>query len=59
MVTNTHTETMYKHKLIDFVIQFMEEINKEISEIRIAVNARARVVAEAYMRGLAEGTGSA
>uniref|UniRef100_A0A7S1C620 Actin-related protein 2/3 complex subunit 4 n=1 Tax=Bicosoecida sp. CB-2014 TaxID=1486930 RepID=A0A7S1C620_9STRA len=54
LVTNTHTESMWKHKLIDFVIQFMEDINKEISDMKIAVSARGRVVAESFMRSLAD-----
>lgn len=46
LITNTHTETMYKHKLVDFIIQFMEEVDKEISEMKLSLNARARIVAE-------------
>jgi len=41
---------MYKHKLVDFVIHFMEEIDKEISEMKLAVNARARVCAEEFLK---------
>lgn len=37
---------MYKHKLVDFIIQFMEEVDKEISEMKLSINARARIVAE-------------
>jgi hypothetical protein len=33
---------MYRHKLIDFVIHFMEEIDKEISEMKLCVNSRCR-----------------
>jgi actin related protein 2/3 complex subunit 4 len=43
LVTNAHTETMFKQKLIDFIIQFMEDIDKEISEMKLSVNARARI----------------
>lgn len=41
---------MFKHKLVDFVIQFMEEIDKEISEMKLAVNARARICAEELLK---------
>uniref|UniRef100_A0A2K5SAS1 Actin-related protein 2/3 complex subunit 4 n=1 Tax=Cebus imitator TaxID=2715852 RepID=A0A2K5SAS1_CEBIM len=44
LIANFHTEQMYKHKLVDFVIPFMEEIDTEISEIKLSVNARARIV---------------
>lgn len=41
---------MWKHKLVDFVIHFMEEIDKEISGMKIAINARARIVANEFMK---------
>jgi actin related protein 2/3 complex subunit 4 len=46
LITNFHTEEMLKHKLVDFIIQFMEEVDKEISEMKLFLNARARFVAE-------------
>ncbi|XP_064399397.1 actin-related protein 2/3 complex subunit 4 [Halichondria panicea] len=50
LITNFHTEQMFKHKLVDFVVQFMEDIDKEISEMKITLNARARVVAEEFLK---------
>ncbi|KAJ1719165.1 Arp complex subunit, partial [Coemansia biformis] len=49
LVTNFHAEQMYKHKLVDFIIEFMEEVDKEISEMKLSINARARIVAESYL----------
>ncbi|KAL7408925.1 arp2/3 complex 20 kDa subunit [Mrakia frigida] len=49
LITNSHTETMLKHKLVDFIIQFMEEVDKEISEMKLSLNARARITAESYL----------
>lgn len=49
LITNTHTETMLKHKIVDFLVQFMEEIDKEVSEMKLGINARARIVAEQFM----------
>lgn len=49
LITNIHTEQMLKHKLVDFIIEFMEEVDKEISEMKLFLNARARFVAEAYL----------
>lgn len=40
---------MYKHKLVDFIVHFMEEVDKEISEMKLSVNTRARIVAESYL----------
>ena len=50
LITNFHTEDMYRHKLIDFVIHFMEEIDKEISEMKLCVNSRARICAEEFLK---------
>ena len=71
LITNFHTEQMYKHKLVDFVVQvgascspplplahrlslcqFMEDIDKEISEMKISLNARARIVAEEFLKNV-------
>ncbi|KAG9104378.1 hypothetical protein FRC06_003185 [Ceratobasidium sp. 370] len=49
LITNFHSETMLKHKLVDFIIQFMEDVDKEISEMKLSLNARARTVAESYL----------
>lgn len=49
LITNNHTEIMLKHKLVDFIIEFMEEVDKEISEMKLFLNARARFIAEAYL----------
>ena len=49
LITNKHTESMKTGKLVDFIIEFMEDVDKEISEIKLFLNARARFVAEAYL----------
>ena len=55
LITNKHTESMLKHKLVDFIIQFMEDVDKEISEMKLSLNARARIVAEAYLGAVCTG----
>lgn len=50
LITSLETEEMYKWKLVDFVITFMEEIDKELSEMKLAVNARSRILAEEYLK---------
>jgi len=49
LITNTHTETMFKHKLVDFVIQFMKDIDAEIKEMNLTTNARARICASEFL----------
>ncbi|GAM25362.1 hypothetical protein SAMD00019534_085370 [Acytostelium subglobosum LB1] len=50
LVTNFHTEAMFKHKLVDFIIQFMEDIDREVSDLKITLNSRARIVASEYLK---------
>lgn len=42
LITNFHTEEMLKHKLVDFIIQFMEEVDKEISEMKLFVGSHSK-----------------
>jgi actin related protein 2/3 complex subunit 4 len=50
LITNFHTEELKKDKLVDFIITFMEEVNSEISSLKLAVNSRARVVAHTFLK---------
>jgi len=52
LITNFHTEDMKKKELVDFIIHFMEEIDPEISGMKLAVNARARIVAATFLKQL-------
>ena len=45
LITNVHTEEMLKHKLVDFIIQFMEEVDKEISEMKLFVCRTSKLLA--------------
>ncbi|GAA5968456.1 hypothetical protein JCM8115_006394 [Rhodotorula mucilaginosa] len=49
LITNRNCQDMMKHKLVDFIIEFMEVVDKEISEAKLSMNARARIVAESYL----------
>jgi actin related protein 2/3 complex subunit 4 len=40
---------MYKHKLVDFIIQFLTEIDSEISQMKLAVSSRARCAAQSFL----------
>jgi len=50
LISNAHTEQFLKHKLVEFIIQFMEDIDKEIKELKLAINARARISASEFFR---------
>ena len=50
LVTHDHTEDMLKNKLIDFIVQWMEDVDKEISEQKLSVSSRGRVVATDFLK---------
>ncbi|VFQ61079.1 unnamed protein product [Cuscuta campestris] len=50
LITNYHCEEMQKQKLIDFIVQFLEDIEKEISELKLSVNTRGRLVATEFLK---------
>ena len=50
LITHAHLETMYKHKLIDFCISFLEDVDREINGMKLATNTRGRIVANEYVR---------
>ncbi|CAI0388611.1 unnamed protein product, partial [Linum tenue] len=50
LVTNYNCEEMQKQKLIDFIVQFMEDIDKEISDLKMSVNTRGRLVATEFLK---------
>eukprot|EP00457_Paulinella_chromatophora_P013189 gb/GEZN01013465.1/.p1 GENE.gb/GEZN01013465.1/~~gb/GEZN01013465.1/.p1 ORF type:complete len:174 (-),score=27.69 gb/GEZN01013465.1/:410-931(-) len=50
LITNFHSEGMKKSALVDFVIEFMNGIDAEISNLKLAVNSRARIVSETFLQ---------
>ncbi|KAM7465836.1 hypothetical protein LguiB_013398 [Lonicera macranthoides] len=50
LITNQHCEEMHKQELINFIVQFMEDIDKEISELKLSVNTRGRLVATEFLK---------
>jgi len=53
LITNTHLEGLIKSKLIDFIIKFLEDVDKEISDMKISVNTRGRDVAREFLKEFA------
>ena len=45
LITNEEAETMHKNKIIDFIVQFISDISKDIAATKMAINQRARMVA--------------
>jgi hypothetical protein len=54
LITNFHTEQMLKHKLVDFIIHFMEEVDKEISEMKLFVSYQSFGLASSFVHDTVE-----
>jgi len=50
LITDKHLERLPKRRIVDFIVHFMEEADKEISEMKISMNARGRLVATEFMQ---------
>lgn len=50
LVTNEHLLQVPKEVICAFLLKFMQEIDKEISDMKISINARGREIAEAFLR---------
>jgi len=53
LITNFHTEELWKHKLIDFIIQFLTDIDSEVSSMKLNVNSRSRIIAKSWLQSFA------
>lgn len=42
LITNDEAETMHKNKMVDFIIQFISDVDKDIAALKITLNQRAR-----------------
>lgn len=52
LITNIHTEQMILSKLIEFVITFLQDVDKELSDLKVTLNKRARKVSEEFLKVL-------
>jgi actin related protein 2/3 complex subunit 4 len=50
LVTNVHTEMMHKHKIVDFIIQFISDIDAELANMKFVISCRANAAANTYLR---------
>ncbi|GFR42206.1 hypothetical protein Agub_g3097 [Astrephomene gubernaculifera] len=53
LITDQHLLTYGRQRLLDFVVAFIEEMDVEISSMKLAVSSRGRAVATEFLRSLA------
>ena len=52
LIIHSHMEKLYRERLVEFVITFLKEIEKEINEMKLSVNTRARIAANFFISNL-------
>lgn len=52
LIMNVHTEQMVVSKLIQFIVTFIKDIDKELSDLKVTLNKRARNCGEEYLKAL-------
>lgn len=52
LIIHTHMESMNRNLLIDFILTFLQDIEKELNEMKLFVNTRARIAATNYVSHL-------
>lgn len=56
LITSQHLETMEKAKLVDFILLLLEDIDKEIKDMKLNLNTRLRAATLAYMQQIDSGS---
>jgi actin related protein 2/3 complex subunit 4 len=45
-----HLERLWKHKVVDFIVHFIQEVDQELTSMRMTLNTRAREVSRLYLK---------
>ncbi|OMJ80976.1 hypothetical protein SteCoe_18685 [Stentor coeruleus] len=52
LIIHSHMEQLFRERLVDFIVTFLKEIEKEINEMKLSVNTRARIAANYFISNL-------
>lgn len=52
LITNYHLETYNKEEIIDYIVDFLKDLEKEINEMKLIVNSQCRVASTYFMEQL-------
>ncbi|KAM3144252.1 hypothetical protein pb186bvf_003714 [Paramecium bursaria] len=54
LILDTHIEKYNVQGIIGFIIEFVGEIDKDISDIKLNINTQSRIAASCFVNGLAQ-----
>ena len=49
LISNVHTDVMDRDRIVDFVVQLIQDIDAEINKLKLSVNNRGRAVAKSFL----------
>jgi actin related protein 2/3 complex subunit 4 len=52
LITNFHLEFYKKEAIIDFIVEFVQDLEKEINDMKLIVNSQSRVATTHFMEQL-------
>jgi actin related protein 2/3 complex subunit 4 len=52
LITNYHLENYRKEDIIDFIVEFIQDIEKELNDMKLIVNSQCRVSSTYFMEQL-------
>jgi actin related protein 2/3 complex subunit 4 len=52
LITNFHLEFYKKEAIIDFIVEFIQDLEKEINDMKLIVNSQSRVATTYFMEQL-------
>lgn len=58
LITEDHLQKYKKEELINFILEFIQGIDKEISEMKLAIINQSRIAASYYANSLANNNNS-
>jgi actin related protein 2/3 complex subunit 4 len=52
LVTNYHLETYKKESIIDYIVEFVQDLTKELTEMKLIVSSQSRLASTNFMEQL-------
>ena len=49
LITNTHLELYKKEEIIDYIVEFVSDFSKELTDMKLVVNSQARFISTNFM----------
>jgi actin related protein 2/3 complex subunit 4 len=52
LVTNYHLETYKKEEIVDYIVEFVQDYSKELTDMKLLVNSQSRFISTNFMESI-------